>query len=305
MAIFIILGLTGSIYQLVLLREFTFSIAKNELSLVVAIGVWIIFCSLGSLAGRKIRFLRLGYLPFLYSLIFYMTVTLIHSIKRMVGLNYYEMASFGFIAASAFIFFGAIGFLIGYSFSLFSRNYLDQNIYSFSTFAKFFGWEALGFFVGGIVFTFFLASYRNPFGFLVLPFIFYFFTPTRLKKKIIFIIFIIILTFFATQNFKKLIESEFTGAKIEFYKGTPYGPIIKTQKNKVNSFYVNGSLVGSSEDLPWDEKFIHTTLSALEEPKDILFIGSSFSYQLSEILKYKFKSLDYVNLDETTVKLMQ
>jgi predicted membrane-bound spermidine synthase len=305
MAIFIILGITASIYQLVLLREFTFSIAKNELSLVVAIGAWIIFCSLGSLAGRKKRFLKLDYLPLLYSLIFFTAITLIHSAKRIIGLSYYEMASFGFIAAAALIFFGAMGFLVGYSFSLFSQNYLDQNIYSSSTFAKFFGWEALGFFVGGIVFTFFLASYRNPFAFSVLPFIFYFFILTKQKKKIIFIVFIIILTFFSMQSFKKLIKSEFDGAKIEFYKGTPYGPIIKTQKNEVNSFYVNGSLVGSSEDLVWDEKFIHTTLSALDKPKDILYIGSSFSYQLPEILKYKFKSLDYINLDETTIRLAQ
>jgi spermidine synthase len=305
MAIFIVLGITASLYQLILLREFTFSIAKNELSLVVAIGVWIIFCFLGSLAGRKKRFLRLSCLPFLYSLVFFAAVTLIHSVKRIVGLGYYEMASFGFIAAFALIFFGAMGFLVGYSFSLFSQNYLDKNTYSSSTFAKFFGWEALGFFVGGVVFTFFLASYCNPFVFSVLPFIFYFFISVKPKKKIIFIVFIIILAFFATQNFKKLIESEFTGAKIEFYKGTPYGPVIKTQKNEVNSFYVNGSLAGSSEDLPWDEKFIHTTLSALEEPKDILFIGSSFSYQLPEILKYKFKSLDYINLNETTLRLAQ
>ncbi|MFO8053336.1 MAG: hypothetical protein R6U54_05225 [Candidatus Omnitrophota bacterium] len=305
MAIFIVLGITASIYQLVLLREFTFSIAKNELSLVVAIGIWIIFCSLGSLAGRKKRLSRISYLPLLYSLAFSLVIGLIHLVKKIVGLSYYEVASFGFITVCALVFFGAMGFLVGYSFCLFCRNYLDQNAYSSSTFAKFFGWEALGFFVGGLIFTFFLASYRNPFIFSALPFIFYFFISARPKKKIIFAFFIVILTFFSVQSFEKLIGLEFEGAKIKFYEGTPYGPIIKTQKNRVNSFYVNGSLVSSSEDLFWDEKFIHTTLSALEKPKDILYIGSSFSYQLSEILKYKIESLDYLSLDKTTVSLVQ
>ncbi|MCF7893647.1 MAG: hypothetical protein K9L84_01095 [Candidatus Omnitrophica bacterium] len=303
MAIFIILGITASFYQLVLLREFTFSIAKNELSLVVAIGIWIIFCSLGSLAGLKKKSIKLDYLPFIYSLVFSLSVTLTHLIKRMVGLSYYEMASFGFIVVCAFIFFGSIGFLIGYSFCLFCRNYLNRNKYSSDTFAKFFGWEALGFFIGGLFFTFFLSTYRNPLFFSVLPILFYFFIFTKLKKKIFFACLVVILSFFSVQSFKKVVNLELGKAKIKFYKGTPYGPVIKAEKNGVNSYYINGSLAGSSEDLSWDEKFIHITLSALDKPKDILFIGPSFSSQLSEILKYKIKSLDYVSLNETIVWL--
>jgi spermidine synthase len=303
MAIFIVLGITASLYQLILLREFTFSIAKNELSLVVAIGVWIIFCSLGSLAGRKKRFLEIGCLPFFYSLIFSLIVASIHLVKKTAGLSYYEITSFGFIAVSALFFFGAIGFLVGYSFCLFCRNYLNRNKYSSSTFANFFGYEALGFFIGGIVFTFFLATYRNPFIFSALPLAFYLFISDKLRKKIIFAFFIIILTFFSTRSFKKIIESEFKGAKIIFYKGTPYGPVIGVQKNKISSFYLNGSLAGSSEDLFWDEKFIHTTLSVLQEPKDVLFIGSAFSNQLSEILKHKVKSLYYLSLNKTVISL--
>lgn len=301
MAIFIVLGITASLYQLILLREFTFSIAKNELSLVVAIGVWIIFCSLGSLAGRKKRFLEISYLPFSYSLIFSLIVASIHLVKKTAGLSYYEIASFGFIAVSALFFFGAIGFLVGYSFCLFCRNYLNRNKYSSSAFANFFGYEALGFFIGGIVFTFFLATYRNPFIFSALPLAFYLFISVKLRRKIFFAFFIIILTFLSAQSFKKIIESEFKKAKIIFYKGTPYGPVIGVQKNKVSSFYLNGSLAGSSEDLFWDEKFIHTTLSALKEPKDVLFIGSAFSNQLSEILKYKVKNLHYLSLNKTVV----
>ncbi|MCF7871034.1 MAG: hypothetical protein K9L95_02285 [Candidatus Omnitrophica bacterium] len=303
MAVFIILGITASLYQLILLREFTFSIAKNELSLVVAIGVWIIFCSLGSLAGRKKRFVKISYLPFFYSLIFSLSAALIHLVKKTAGLSYYEIASFGFIAVSALFFFGAIGFLVGYSFSLLCRNYLDRNKYSSSTFANFFGYEALGFFIGGIVFTFFLATYRNPFIFSALPLLFYLFISVKLRRKIFFAFFIIVLTFFSAQSFKKIIKSEFKGAKIIFYKGTPYGPVIGVKKNKVSSFYLNGSLAGSSEDLFWDEKFIHTTLSALKEPKDVLFIGSSFSNQLPEILKHKVKSLHYLSLNKTVVSL--
>ncbi len=303
MVFFIILGLTASIYQLVLLREFTFSIAKNELSLVVAIGVWIIFCSLGSLTGLKKRLAKIGYLPLLYTIVFSLSVGLIHLIKKIAGLNYYEIASFGFIAFSAFIFFGSLGFLIGYSFSLFCRYYLGKNPYSSFTFAKFFGWEALGYFIGGLIFTFFLASYRNPYIFSLLPAIFYFFIPSAFKKKIIFIFCIVGLSLLAVSGFDKIIKAEFQGAQIKLYKGTPYGPIIETRKDEVSSFYLNGSLAGISQDLIWDEKFIHTTLSAVENTGAVLFIGPSFSGQLKEILKYKPESLDYISSNKEVVLL--
>jgi predicted membrane-bound spermidine synthase len=305
MVFFIILGLTASIYQLVLLREFTFSIAKNELSLVVAIGVWIIFCSLGSLAGLKKRLVKIGYLPLLYTLVFSLSVGLIHLIKKIAGLNYYEIASFGFIALSAFIFFGCVGFLIGYSFSLFCRYYLGKNPYSSFTFAKFFGGEALGYFIGGLIFTFFLASYRNPYIFSLLPAIFYFFIPSVFKKKIIFIFCIAGLSLLAVFGFKKIIKTEFQGAQIKLYKGTPYGPIIETRKDGVSSFYLNGSLAGTSQDLIWDEKFIHTTLSAVENTEAVLFIGPSFSGQLKEILKYKPDNLDYISSNKKVLSLIK
>lgn len=302
MVIFVVLGITASIYQLVLLREFTFSVAKNELSLVVAIGVWIIFCSLGSLAGLKKKTLKISYLPFLYSLIFSFSVSSIHLIKNLAGLSYYEAASFGFIASSAFIFFGSLGFLIGYSFCLFCRIYLKKPHTSF-TFAKFFGWEALGFFVGGSAFTFFLSSYSNPYFFALIPIIFYFFIPSGFRKKIIFSFFIFASSFLFVFSFGKIISSEFQGAEIKFYQGTPYGPIIETQRNDVTSFYMNGSLVGSSEDIIWDEKFVHISLSLVEKPEDILFIGPAFSHQLGEILKYNPENIDYLSLNKTAVNL--
>ena len=52
MIIFIFLGFISSIFQLVVLREITFSIAKNELAACLAAGAWIIFSAIGGLVGR-------------------------------------------------------------------------------------------------------------------------------------------------------------------------------------------------------------------------------------------------------------
>ena len=92
MIIFIPLGIIASIFQLVILREFNFSIAKNELAFVVATGLWIVSCSLGSITKTP---KKLRELPFstLSSLAFSLSICLIHLAKTSIGLKYYEEAS--------------------------------------------------------------------------------------------------------------------------------------------------------------------------------------------------------------------
>jgi hypothetical protein len=66
MLIFFFLGITACLFQLVVLREFTYSLAKNELSFILAVGVWLIACSLGSLIAKKRGRLSPAAAPALY-----------------------------------------------------------------------------------------------------------------------------------------------------------------------------------------------------------------------------------------------
>ncbi|NQT28523.1 MAG: hypothetical protein HQ570_02885, partial [Candidatus Omnitrophica bacterium] len=141
MVIFIALGVVASIFQLTIFREFTYSLAKNELSLILGVGVWLISCSLGSFFLKKKKTLRLSFISSLFALAYSLVILTIHLSKSLVGLSYYETASLGFVFIAAIFLISPVGFLIGYSFQAFSRRYLDKHSPKIRTFGKFFAYE--------------------------------------------------------------------------------------------------------------------------------------------------------------------
>ena len=296
MIIFIFLGIVASIFQLTILREFTFSIAKNELALVVAAGFWFLFGGLGSVVGGRLKRLPSSLLAISFSLIFCLSISAIHLVKLLTNFCYYESASLGFSLLSAVFLIGPGSFLIGYSFCTLSRAYLDKHPYTPKTFSRFFAYEAIGFFIGGVLFTFFLSSYSNPFVFSFLPLLFLLLPSGAVKRfSLALAITVVSLTFFT--GFKPILKKELKQAEILMRKGSPYGPIILARQSGVESLYVNGSLAASSEDKAWNEEFIHTSLSALSRPKKILYIGTFFSGQVQEILKYNIERLDCLDIN--------
>ncbi|MFH1505053.1 MAG: hypothetical protein ABIH08_06695 [Candidatus Omnitrophota bacterium] len=297
MLIFLFLGLISAVFQLTLFREFVFSIAKNELYFIAAVGIWLAGCSLGSLTGIKKRVFPVKFLPTVFSLIFCFAAGSIHLSKPFLGIGYHETVSLSFVFAAAFILIGAPAFLIGYSFCAFSKEYLRSRPHHRRTYANFFAWETAGLCAGGLIFTFYLSSYSNPFIFVFLPLLFFLVFPFNKIKKAFSIITIVCLGLFFVLSYEAALKKEFQGAGILMNKGTRYGPAILTKKSGVSSLYVNGSLSAASEDKAWDEEFIHTAFSAAKPKSDVLFMGPYFSKKIDEILKYEVNSIDCPDLN--------
>jgi len=293
MIIFIILGFVSSIFQLVLLREFTFSIAKNELSLIVAVGIWLIACSLGGLTSIKKRIFSTRMLPVLLTASFCFSVLGIHLAKLIIGLRYYESASLLFTLICALLFIGTHGFLIGYAFGSFCHTSLENQKDAEKRSAQFFSAEALGIFFGGITFTFLLSSYTNPFIFASWAFLLLFLEKCRRTKIIIvFIVGFLSAAFFFA--FPSILKKEFDHARILAVQGNPYGPAILTEKDSVISLYINGSLVQTSEDKAFEEEFIHTAFSSLKKYNHVLLMGRFSQVYIDEIHKYSIGQITSV-----------
>ncbi|MCK4912408.1 MAG: hypothetical protein KAS05_01655 [Candidatus Omnitrophica bacterium] len=297
MLIFIVLGILSSIFQLTIFREFTYSLAKNELSFILGVGVWLVFCSLGSFLFKKKKTLSPAIISVLFALTYSLVIWATHLIKSLVGLSYYESASLGFIFVAAIFLIGPIGFLIGYSFRVFSQDYLDKHSPEVRTFGKFFAYEAIGFFIGGIAFTFLFSSYSNPFIFTIFTCLLLLVLDLGIRKKIISLLAIILLTIVFFFSFKPILKFELKGADILKLKGSSYGPIILAEKFDVESLYANGSLVATSEDKAGNEQFIHSVFAASPKAKNVLFVGPYFSGQIQEILKYPIEKVDCLSIN--------
>ncbi|MDP8266956.1 MAG: hypothetical protein P9M07_08490 [Candidatus Aceula meridiana] len=290
---FVALGFISALFQLVLLREFTFSIAKNELSLVVAIGVWLIVCSLGGLISLKKRFFKTSLLPSLLTLFFCFSVLGIHLAKSVISLNYYESSSLLFALICAILFIAPQGFLVGHAFGSLCHVSLKTKKNTERRSAQFFSLEALGIFLGGITFTFLLSRYTNPFVFAFWPLIFIPLEKCK-RTKMAITIFIGILSSMFFFSYPTILKKEFNDARILAVQGNPYGPVILAEKNAVISLYINGSLAQTSEDKAFEEEFVHTAFSSIKKHEDILLIGRFAQGYIEEIQKYSVKQIKSV-----------
>jgi len=297
MAIFIPLGIVASIFQLVILREFSFSIAKNELAFVIAAGFWIISCSLGSLI-KTFRKIQRPALCVLASLSFSLCVCLIHLAKSLTGLKYYEATGLSFVFFLSIVLIAPAAFITGFAFRLFTQELILNNQPQKIAYAKFFAFEAIGFFLGGAAFTLYFSDYTNPLIFSLLPLI----LLPGIKnhyKKILPACLILAIAVISALNFNNILKKEFSGANILANLGSNYGPVIIAAGAGANATFSAGSILATSEDKSAAEEFIHMSLSAADPAinKDILFIGACLCGQPEEIAKYKLNSLDCLQIN--------
>ncbi len=297
MIIFVFLGIIASIFQLVILREFTFSIAKHELSFVISVGIWLISSSIGSLFANKTKRRNLD-TAIILSLIFSLSVSAIHLIKSLFHLRYYESVSLGFALFAGIILISPTAFIIGYSFSNFVQKVLEKKSGRENLLAKFFAFEAIGFFLGSVSFVFFLSRYSNPFILSILPLLLIV-NIKRLKRKLFSCLAILFISIVFLTSYNQILKKEFQVGEILKNIGSSYGPLILTKTKQVESLFASGSLLATSEDKVSQEEFIHMSLSAtkIKTKKDILFIGACFPGQIQELLKHNIRTLDCVDLN--------
>ncbi len=297
MIIFILLGFVSSIFQLTLLREFTFSIAKNELSLIIAIGIWITSSSLASFVRTKKSLISNLGLAVLLSLGFGACVFLAHGIKSLFAFTYYESVSVVFALGAGLLVMAPIGFLTGYAFSQFNSDAISKEADTTNHLSHPFAYEALGILIGGILFTFILSRYDNPLTFCSLPLLLIPVITANPKQKLLTAVLLMALSFSFSNNYIPLIKQEFQNARIVARQGSVAGPLLATEKNNARSLFLNGALVATSEDKETQEAFIHTLFSTKEKINTVLWIGPCFSSQLREIEKYQIESITCVDLN--------
>ncbi|MDD4202241.1 MAG: hypothetical protein PHQ52_02115 [Candidatus Omnitrophica bacterium] len=306
MFIFLILGFVTSVFQIVILREFTFCIAKNELTLSFSIGIWLLFCALASNIGKRHYIPFSKHFPFFLSLIYCLSILASHIAKPLLSIGYYETCSITTVLALSLFIIGISGFMAGYCFSVFANTYIHNNSGTTKTFSMFFCFEAIGAFIGGLFFTFVFKSYTNPFMFGLLPLLF---IPQIIRSRKHFlhnISFVLILSCLCSVLYNNILKKELNVNNIILNKGTSYGSVIYAQKdNGTKELFLNGSLILDQEFLPWDEQFIFTILSASRTQKDILIIGLIDPDQIEQLLHYTPNSITIVTINPIIAKMIK
>lgn len=336
---FIILGIISVIYQVILLREAAFAIAKNELSFVITVGIWLAGASLGGIAGSRlpatpsprqaglpasIRHWQAGTrgaagkrlaasLPIIIFVLFLGGCWLMRTARSYLGIPYYEKTGLLFSLGYASVFIAPISFLMGLLFAVFGGEFVAKNRSVAAEGWQCFAYEAIGFFAGGILITFILADYDNPFAFAGLPVLLAFNLLRKggkpAERTIAWASIALIAAYYlsgAPSLLNKFSVSQmFKGTRVVSYNGSRYGPIALTEKDRAFAVYQSGSLIASSENMEWNETIAALSLSAAGKESKVLLLGGGISGLPAQLLEFGAGGVTCVELDPNLAEVFR
>ena len=315
-----IIGLSGIIAQVVILRELLVSFQGNELTVGIILANWIFAEALGAfICGRYIErsrnkegvfvFLQLLFAFSLPAMIYFSRV-----FKTMLGLPPGAGLALQDIFISSLLLNLPLGLAHGALFSACCA--MDKRT---GGIARVYTWETIGTIIGGITLTYLLIPHFNPFqiayGIILINLVvcLVFLRKTAGPKVKIAYFFIISVCLLASSGLpaellqRKSLQKQYKDSRVVAWRNSLYGNICLTAAGSQRVFYYNGipSVTVPYPDMAFCEEYGHLPLLFHPKPRDILVINSAVGGLLSEILKHPLDSVDYTELDPVFISMLK
>jgi spermidine synthase len=327
-----VMGLSGITAQIVLLRELLVSFLGNELTLGIILASWLILVAAGSfLIGKSVENVEkkldiFVVFQLIFSIAFPFTIFLCRISKNILLATPGEALGFAPIFYSSLLILLPVtlpyGALFTYGCKLYAQH-AEENAASIGTVYII---ETMGSMIGGLLITFLLIQYLNPFtiAFSIsllnsLMSIFLLWlkpgsSKTSFQKALIILSILLCFLFgygLLPQNSDAIhqssIRSQWRGLNVIHYENSIYGNITVTKRGEQYTFFADGvpSITTPVPDIASIEDFVHFPMLFHEKPESILILNGGAGGMIHEILKYPVKRVDYVELDPILLKLVQ
>jgi spermidine synthase len=296
----IIMGVISLLLQITVLRLLLSTFSGNELDIGLTLSFWLLYVGAGSFVGGKIKRRHALALSFiLIALISLPTVLAIKAIRPALSLAPGEMISLASTLLSTAFILLPVSFLIGLQFPLAVSYWRDDGAVG-----KIYGLEALGAFIGGMLFTFVLSSRVDSMALCLIVSLVSIFTAASIaKRKTILLIGIVPLvlyfSFAATAD-----VLPWKGLRVIDAVESRYGEITVVQVDTQSSIFSNGHLMFTYPDLQTEELKAHLPMALHPAASRILIIGGSPGV-LKEFLKYPVERIDFVELDPKILEVFR
>ncbi|MFH1397055.1 MAG: fused MFS/spermidine synthase [Candidatus Omnitrophota bacterium] len=320
-----LVGLSGIIAQVFILRELLVSFYGNELILGIILGNWLLAEGLGVfLIGRIVYKFRNPQAVFiilnlLFSLFLPASIYLSRTFKFYFGLPFGETISLAIVFWSSLLVIFPLAFIHGGLFGLSPKiisAYTKRD--SSVILGKVYAWETIGTVSGGIILTYLLIPYLNSFQAVLLVSIINIFvcivlvrslSNTRLRYLLVFILLIgASLFFFISPSYlqNNSLKKQWSIGKVLDYRNSVYGNIVVLERQGQITFFYNGIPIITTPfaDIAFSEEFANLPLLFNKSPKDILVIGGGAGGVINEILKHGVRKIDYVELDPVLIDML-
>ena len=297
---FIVMGITSMLLQITVLRLLLSTFSGNELDIGITLSFWLIYVGLGSFTGKKLGSKNAFTLYFLFiSILALPTVIAIKAIRPALSLEPGEAVSLASIILSTAITLLPVCFLIGLQFPLAVSFSGEKNAAG-----KVYGLEALGAFIGGVFFTFVIASRVQTFELCLIISIINILTAAYISRRKFISLFLLLPVLIYFGFYRLLPALPYPHMKILQTVESKYGEINVVKLRDQMSVYASGRLLFSYPDSPTDEISSHLPMTLHPSPAKILVIGGSPG-TMREFLKYPVEGIDFVELDPKIIAVSQ
>ena len=326
------IGLSGIVAQVLLLRELLISFLGNELTLGIILGNWLILVAIGSLMtgkfvdriNRKMEVYVLFQLSFSVALPF--AVYLSRVFKNILLVTPGEGLGFATTFYSSFLILLPVAFPLGglftYGCILYSQ-YVKEDV---SSIGRVYVFESIGAMIGGLLITFLFIQYFNSFEvafiisltntllstLLLWPKFQFSKVPFRgslwmIPVLLSFLFAYSLLPQISNAIHQSSLRSQWRNLNVIHSENSIYGNITVTRRGEQFTFFANGvpSVTTPVPDIASIEDFVHFPMLFHENPESVLILGGGAGGMIHEILKHPVSRVDYVELDPLLLKLIQ
>ncbi len=304
--IFLTLGFTSVIGQIVLMRELVAVFYGNELVFGLILAWWLLWEALGAWGlGRWAERHRWGNRALALALTFAglalpLQIILTRSIRDLLGTTPGALVPLGQIILAIGILLAAYCLLHGLSFSLGARLLSPQSA------GRAYAVESAGAVAGGALFSFILIHLLDPFQVMLLVTVgawIVVLSLTRISRPLILLIILLGGVAIALPAGAWLDRTTLNRQwpHLLFAEDSRYGRLTITGLGGQRAFFENGLLAFETEST-FPEQVVHLPLLAYSLPQRVLLIGGGVSGDLLEIFKHDVAAVTYVELDPLVIE---
>jgi spermidine synthase len=326
------MGLSGIVAQVLLLRELLISFLGNELTLGIILGNWLILVAIGALIiGRTVEKVNRKIEAFVFFQVFFsvalpFTIYFSRVFKNILLATPGEGLGFVTIFYSSFLILLPVALPLGGLFTYGCKLYFQYVRKDISSIGKVYVLESIGAMTGGLLITFLLIQYLNSFEIAFIISL----TNTLISVALLWPkpissrapsqkalwIFSILLSFLfaycllpqaSNAIHQSSIHSQWRNLNVIHNENSIYGNITVTKRGEQFTFFTNGvpSITTPVPDIASIEDFVHFPMLFHGRPELVLILSGGAGGMIHEILKYPVSRVDYVELDPLLLKLVQ
>ncbi len=310
------LGLSAVITQITVIREFINILEGNEIVLGLLFSFWLLYSGAGAWLAKFIRKetrRRTSFQVCLFSVALLppLLVAAIRLLRNQVFIRG-ELPGVADLVLAGSAVLLPYCLMSGALLTLACSLYADEKPGSEAVGRVYF-LDSLGSIAGGLLFTFVLVHFLGNLtstlvpsllclaAFLFLPRIEWARSARGYAMGLSGVVLAVSAFFVPVEKFT--LQGLFTGQEIVDFRESPYGRIVITREHDQISFFENGGHLFSIPNTFANEEIVHYALPQVRDPESVLLVSGAVAGTVDEILKYRVKRLDCVELDPAVIEL--